>query len=90
MKSGASDAETSTHDLEAMQVRTRTQCLFNAAVTAHAPHNPLLFRLTLKRMRPSAITAVEAWRATKPLTNPNTPADLDDTEPYWIPRRPFL
>jgi len=40
---------------------------FNAAITAYAVHDPLIFRLALRRLRPSARAAAEAWRATEPL-----------------------
>ena len=73
--------------IEATQIRTLDSVDFNAAITAYASHNPLLFRVALKRLRPSALAAVEAWRATKPLTNPNAPADPSDMPQYRIPQQ---
>ena len=73
--------------IEATQIRTLDSVDFNAAITAYASHNPLLFRVALKRLRPSALAAVEAWRATKPLTNPKAPGDPSDMPQYRIPQQ---
>ena len=73
--------------IEATLIRTLDSVDFNAAITAYAAHDAPLLRLTLKRLRPSALAAVEAWRALKPLTNPNAPADPSDMPQYRIPQQ---
>ena len=73
--------------IEATQIRTLDSVNFNAAFTAYAAHDPVLFRLTLKRIRPGALAAVEAWRALKPLTNPNAPPDPSYMPQYRIPQQ---
>ena len=73
--------------IEATQIRTLDAVDFNAAITAYAAHDPMLLNVTLKRLRPSALAAVEAWRATKPLTNPDAPADPSDMPQYNIPQQ---
>jgi len=86
-KASATRTKANQAAIEATQIRTLDSVDFNAAITAYAANNPLLFRVALKRLRPSALAAVEAWRATKPLTNPNAPADPSDMPQYQIPQQ---
>jgi hypothetical protein len=73
--------------IEATQIRTLDSVSFNAAFTAYATHNSLLFRLALRRMRPGYLPAVEAWRALRPLTNPKAPPDPSYMPQYRIPQQ---
>ena len=86
-KASATRTKANQAAIEATQIRTLDSVDFNAAITAYATHDPLLFHLALKRLRPSALAAVEAWRATKPLTNPNAPADPSDMPQYQVPQQ---
>jgi hypothetical protein len=73
--------------LEAVQIRTLDSVSFNAALTAYATHNSLLFRVALKRMRPGYRPSVEAWRALHPLTNPKAPPDPSYMPQYRLPQQ---
>jgi hypothetical protein len=73
--------------IEATQIRTLDSVSFNAAFTAYATHDPALYRLALKRLRPAYLVAVNAWLATKPLTNPKAPPDPSYMPQYHIPQQ---
>ncbi len=73
--------------IEALQIRTLDSVSFNAAFTAYATHDPRLFRLALKRLRPGYRPAVEAWLATHPLKNPHAPPDPSYMPQYHIPQQ---
>ena len=70
--------------IEATQIRTLDSVSFNAAFTAYADHNPKLFALAIKRLRPGYKPAVKAWLATHPLKNPGAPPDPSYLPEYRI------
>jgi len=73
--------------IEATQIRTLDSVSFNAAFTAYATHEARLYRLALKRLRPAYRVAVDAWVATRPLTNPDAPPDPSYMPQYRIPQQ---
>jgi hypothetical protein len=60
-------------NLEAIEVRNFDSSTFEAWFTAYAAHNQQAMALAQHRFRPAFNVAFEAWRATKPETNPNAP-----------------
>lgn len=60
---------------------------FNGLFAAYMTHNPKLFRLMLKRLRPGYLVAVNAWIATHPLKNPHAPPDPSYMPQYKIPQQ---
>jgi hypothetical protein len=73
-------------EIEGTQIRTLDSVSFNAAATAYASHDPRLFRLAVKRLRPGYQPAFEAWLATHPLKNPKAPPDPSYMPQYKIPQ----
>lgn len=60
-------------NLEAVEVRNFDSSTFEAWFTAYAVGNKQAMALAERRFRPQFHVAFEAWRATKPETNPNAP-----------------
>ncbi len=73
-------------DIKATQIRGLDSVSFNAAATAYAAHDPKLFRLAVKRLRPGYRPAFDAWLATHPLKNPKAPPDPSYMPQYRIPQ----
>ena len=73
--------------IQATQIRTLDSVSFNAAFTAYSSHNPQLFQLALKRLRPGYRAAVDAWLATRPLQNSKAPPDPSYMPQYRIPQQ---
>jgi len=85
-KASSTRAGASRASIQALQIRTLDSVSFNAAFTAYASHDPKLFQLALKRLRPGYRPAVQAWIATHPLKNPHAPADPSYMPQYRIPQ----
>jgi hypothetical protein len=60
-------------NLEAMELRNFDSSTFEAWFTAYTAHNEQAMAIAEHRFRPQFRVAFEAWRATKPETNPNAP-----------------
>jgi hypothetical protein len=71
---------------QALQVRTLDSVSFNAVITAYEAHDANAFRVTVKRLRPGYRPAFNAWLATHPLTNPNSPPGPSYMPQYVIPQ----
>lgn len=71
----ASSARTKANraDLEALTLRTFDSSTFEAWFAAYTAENPRAMALAARRFRPEFRVAFDAWRATKPETNPNAP-----------------
>jgi len=59
--------------LEAIELRNFDSSAFEAWFTAYTLNNPQAERIAINRFRPPFRVAFDAWRATKPETNPNAP-----------------
>jgi hypothetical protein len=80
-RASATRTKASLAEVQATQIRTLDSVSFNAAETAYTAHDPKLFRLAVKRLRPGYRPAFEAWLALHPLKNPNAPPD-----PSYLPQ----
>ena len=60
-------------NLEAIELRNFDSSTFEAWFAAYTAHNEQAMALAEHRFRPEFRVAFEAWRATKPETNPNAP-----------------
>lgn len=60
-------------NLEALELRNFDASTFNAWFAAYTARNEQAMALAERRFRPAFRVAFEAWRATKPETNPNAP-----------------
>ena len=71
----ASSARTKANraELEALTLRTFDSSTFEAWFAAYTADNPKAMALAARRFRPEFRVAFDAWRATKPETNPNAP-----------------
>jgi hypothetical protein len=85
-KASAARNKASLAELEAAQIRTLDSVSFNAALSAYLSHDPRLFALTLRRLRPGYLVAVKAWLATHPLTNPKAPPGPSYMPQYVVPQ----
>jgi hypothetical protein len=85
-KASSTRAGASQASIQALQIRTLDSVSFNAAFAAYASHDPKLFQLALKRLRPGYAPAVRAWLATHPLKNPHAPVDPSYMPQYHIPQ----
>ncbi len=83
----ATRTKASLAEVQATQIRTLDSVSFNAAETAYTAHDPKLFRLAVKRLRPGYRPAFEAWLALHPLKNPNAPPDPSYLPQYRIPQQ---
>jgi hypothetical protein len=72
---GASTARTKANraNLESIEVRNFDSSTFEAWFSAYTVHNRQAMTLAVRRFRPAFRVAFDAWRATKPETNPNAP-----------------
>ena len=86
-KASAARTKANRADLEALQIRTLDSVSFNGLFAAYMTHNPKLFQLMLKRLRPGYLVAVDAWIATHPLKNPHAPPDPSYMPQYKIPQQ---
>ncbi len=85
-KASSTRSKASLAQIQATQIRTLDSVTFNAAETAYESHDPKLFNLTLRRMRPGFLPAVHAWLALHPLKNPTAPPDPSYMPEYKIPQ----
>jgi hypothetical protein len=85
-RASAARSKSSLAEIEATQIRTLDSVSFNAALTAYLSHDPRVFTLALRRLRPGYLPAVKAWLATHPLTNPKAPPDPAYMPQYVIPQ----
>jgi hypothetical protein len=60
-------------DLAALTVRNFDSSTFEAWFSAYTARNPRAMEIAQRRFRPEFRVAFEAWRATKPETNPHAP-----------------
>ena len=60
-------------NLQAIEVRNFDSSTFEAWFSAYVAHNKQAMALAEHRFRPAFRVAFDAWRATKPETNPNAP-----------------
>jgi hypothetical protein len=60
-------------DLEALSVRNFDSTTFGAWFTAYTARNAQALEIAQRRFRPEFRIAFDAWRATKPETNPHAP-----------------
>ena len=60
-------------NLQAIELRNFDSSTFEAWFTAYTAHNEQAMALAEHRFRPQFRVAFEAWRATKPETNPSAP-----------------
>jgi hypothetical protein len=74
-------------NVKADEIRNFDSSTFNAWFTAYSVGNPQAMRVAERRFRPGFRVAFDAWRATKPESNPNAPRG-----PTYMPqyRRPGL
>lgn len=86
-KASAAGRRASVAQVQATQIRTLDSVSFNAAETAYASHEPKLFRIAVRRLRPGYRAAFAAWVATHPLKNPNAPPDPSYMPQYKIPQQ---
>jgi hypothetical protein len=86
---GASAARTNANraTLEAMELRNFDSAAFDAWFSAYTVRNEEAMKLAVHRFRPEFRLAFDAWRATKPETNPDAPRG-----PTYMPeyRQPSL
>ena len=73
--------------LEAMELRNFDSAAFDAWFSAYTVRNAQAMKLAAHRFRPEFRVAFDAWRATRPETNPNAPRG-----PTYMPeyRQPLL
>jgi hypothetical protein len=84
-KASATRTKANTASIQAMQIRTLDSVTFNAVFTAYADHDPQLFKLALKRLRPGYRPAFAAWLASHPLKNPHAAPGPAYLPQYRIP-----
>ena len=72
-KASAARTEANRANLEAIDLRNFDSSTFEAWFAAYIAHNKQAMALAEHRFRPEFRVAFEAWRATKPETNPNAP-----------------
>lgn len=73
-------------DLEGLQLRTLDSVSFNAWFTAYSNNNVEAERLARRRLRPGYRPAFDAWLATDPAHNPNSPPGPSYMPQYVIPQ----
>ncbi len=73
-------------DLEALSIRTLDSVSFNAWFSAFAAGNANAERLAERRLRPGYRPAFDAWLATDPAHNPNSPPGPGFMPQYKIPQ----
>jgi len=72
-KASAARTEANRANVEAIDLRNFDSSTFEAWFTAYTAHNKQAIALAEHRFRPPFRVAFNAWRATKPETNPNAP-----------------
>jgi hypothetical protein len=72
-ESSTARAKASRAQLEAMELRNFDSSTFNAWFAAYTAGNEQAMAIAERRFRPQFRVAFEAWRATKPESNPNAP-----------------
>jgi len=82
----ATRAKAGVTEIQAIQIRTLDSVSFNAVATAYASGDKKLFAVTLRRLRPGYRTAMNAWLALHPLTNPRAPPGPSYMPQYRIPQ----
>jgi hypothetical protein len=85
-KASALRTKASRADLEALQTRTLDSVSFNAWFTAFVAGNKRAEQLAQNRLRPGYRPAFEAWLATDPAHNPNSPPGPSYMPQYTIPQ----
>jgi len=85
-KASAARSRASLAEVQATQIRTLDSVAFNAAETAYASNDPKLFALAVRRLRAGYRPAFDAWLATHPLKNRNSPPDPSYMAQYVIPQ----
>jgi hypothetical protein len=71
--SSSARAKANRADLAALEVRNFDSSTFNAWFAAYTADNEQAMALARRRFRPEFRAAFDAWRATKPETNPDAP-----------------
>src|SRR5919198_5345979 len=66
-------SEANRANLQAVELRNFDSSTFEAWFAAYTAHNPRAIAVAERRFRPEFRVAFDAWRATKPETNPNAP-----------------
>lgn len=86
-KASAERAKSNRANLQAMQLRNFDASTFNTWFTAYSVRNAVAMKVARHRFRPQFAVAFDAWRATKPETNPSAPPG-----PTYMPqyRQPLL
>jgi hypothetical protein len=86
-RAAAARTEASRGNLQAMEVRNFDSGAFAAWFSAYAVDNREAMRIAVHRFRPEFRVAFDAWRATKPESNPDAPRG-----PTYMPeyRQPSL
>ena len=72
-EASAARVKAATAGEQALTLRNFDASTFNAWFSAYAVHNQAAMRIAERRFRPEFRNAFEAWRATKPETNPGAP-----------------
>jgi hypothetical protein len=86
-KASALRTKASRADLEALVTRTLDSVSFNAWFTAFVAGNKRAERLAENRLRPGYRPAFNAWLATDPASNPNSPPGPSYMPQYVIPEQ---
>jgi hypothetical protein len=77
--------EANTVELESIDVRLGDALVFNSWLDAHALGNSTAEEVALRRFRPELRTAFDAWWATDPDTNPDSPSGPQAMPVYEAP-----
>ncbi len=85
-KSSTAHTKAGVAEIQAVQTRMLDSVAFNAVATAYASGDEKLFAVTLRRLRPGYRSAMNAWLALHPLTNPNAPPGPSYMPQYRIPQ----
>jgi len=86
-KASALRTKASRADLEALQTRTLDSVSFNAWFSAFVAGNKRAEQLARNRLRPGYRPAFDAWLATDPAHNPNSPPGPSYMPQYVIPQQ---
>jgi hypothetical protein len=86
-KASALRTKASRADLEALQTRTLDSVSFNAWFSAFVAGNERAEQLARNRLRPGYRPAFDAWLATDPAHNPNSPPGPSYMPQYVIPQQ---
>jgi hypothetical protein len=86
-ESATARSKASRADLESMALRNFDSSTFNAWFSAYTAGNEQAMAIAERRFRPRFRVAFDAWRATKPETNPNAPPGPTYMPQYRQPGR---